>query len=532
MANDNKAVGPLASARLVTLIKAETAKKYDKTGGKIDGSAEITGGLKVGMSSEFSSSIKAESEISSDMLLMAPIVALYDPAKEESISFGVSGENAAKVTSSVSGGGVQYARLAVGTPTGDNDAATKAYVDGLAAAGYGVIIVTSTNVSDLGYDASEGANRYSVTFDASFDSILANLAANKPMKFNITLPDSTGGFPVSFSTGYVSALNDSDYLFTGTILKYPVVLRIGALGSATVYLYGAYLPEPNPDDSDDGKVLSVNKHKWEIKAIPVGSVTVDAAMSNTSTNPVQNKVIKQYVDNNAAGAGAVRYDAAQSLTFEQKQRARKNIEAADREWPTITGGVSLCPEHITDSNDAAHVTTTRASGDDYTVTFDGGPENALVRVDGIRTPTDTDTNAAANVEYVKTKISEVSASGGVTVDTAMSDTSTNPVQNKTIKQYVDGHAVSLPLTLTYANGQATGATYTDIRKAIERGRQIKLSVANTPDIIASNARNETNKSVLKFVDTDVGSDTVSISQYTVTAQASGLTCNVKSHELA
>ena len=119
-----------------------------------------------------------------------------------------------------------------------------------------------------------------------------------------------------------------------------------------------------------------------------------------------------------------------------------------------------------------------------------------------------------------------------TVDDAMSDTSTNPVQNKTIKQYVDDHAVSLPLTLTYANGQATGAAYTDIRKAIERGRQIKLSVANTPDIIASNARNETDKSVLKFIHTDVGGDTTNITQYTVTAQASGLTVNVKSHEIA
>lgn len=296
MANDNKAVGPLATAKLVTLIKSETAKKYDKTGGKIEGSVEITGGLNVWGSSEFSSSINAGSEISSDMLLMAPIVTLHDPATEESISFGVSGENAAKVTSNVSGGGTQYARLAVGTPTGDNDAATKAYVDGLTAAWYEVITVTSTDVSDLGYDASEGANRYSVTFDASFDSILANLAANKPMKFNITLPDSTGGFPVSFSTGYVSALNDSGYLFTGTILKYPVVLSIGAPGSATVYLYGAYLPEPNPDNSDDGKVLSVNNHKWEIKAIPVSSVTVDAAMSSTSTNPVQNKVVKTALD--------------------------------------------------------------------------------------------------------------------------------------------------------------------------------------------------------------------------------------------
>ena len=170
--------------------------------------------------------------------------------------------------------------------------AIKQYVDDNTA----VYEVTSTNVSDLGYDASEGANQYSVTFDASFDSILANLASNKPMKFNITLPDSTGGFPVSFSTGYVSALNDSGYLFTGTILKYPVVLRIGALGSATVYLYGTYLPEPNPDDSDDGKSLVVNGHKWAMK-----KAAADDAMSSTSQNPVQNKVVKSYVDTKVSG---------------------------------------------------------------------------------------------------------------------------------------------------------------------------------------------------------------------------------------
>ena len=91
---------------------------------------------------------------------------------------------------------------------------------------------------------------------------------------------------------------------------------------------------------------------------------------------------------------------------------------------------------------------------------------------------------------------------------------------------------STPLVLTYANRQITGASYSDIRKAIESGRQIKLAVANTLDIIASNAKNETDKSVLKFINTDVGGDTLNIAQYTVTAQASGLTVNVKSREIA
>jgi hypothetical protein len=131
--------------------------------------------------------------------------------------------------------------------------------------GYEVITVNSTKVTDLGYDATEGAIKYAVTFDASFDSILADLAANKQMKFNITLPDSAGGLPVSFNTGYVSSLYNTMYEFTGVIANSPAVLSIGGLGSATVYRFAGYVPTPNPDDSDDGKTLVVNKHKWELK---------------------------------------------------------------------------------------------------------------------------------------------------------------------------------------------------------------------------------------------------------------------------
>lgn len=383
MADNNKAVGSLAAAKLVTLIKAETGKKYDKTGGKIEGSAEITGGLNVWGHSEFSSSIKAGSEISSDMLLMAPIVALYDPAKEESIFFGVSGENAAKVTSSVSGGGVQYARLKVATPTGDNDAATKAYVDS--------------------------------------KSAVATASAN----------------------GLMSAADKVKL---------------------------------------DGVEAGANK------------TTVDDTMSGTSKNPVQNKVIKQYVDDHAAD-GAVLY-TAQTLTYDQKFHARKNIGAVGNDSPQFQGYVALAPANETLGSGVGLSPT--GSGHNYTLDISDVDEGNPTLLTGVKTPTDADTNAAATVEYVLSK-----AAGG-----------------------------STPLTLTYTYNQVTGAPYSEIRKAIESGRQIKLAVANTIDIIASNARNETNKSVLMFTNTGVGGDTVSISQYTVTAQASGLTCNVKSHELA
>lgn len=298
-------------------VKGALDAKAEKTA--LDGKLNVTGGtifgdLKVKTNAEGTGNIDVDGEIRvksgtarlrdvyatntvhSDLMVEAPSFILRAPLSQKSVEVKQDGDAAVKMECFDGTLSKGYARLKIGTPTEDDDATTKAYVDGLAAE-HEAITVTSTKVSDLGYDASNGASRYSVTFDASFDSILANLAANKPMKFNITLPDSTGGFPVSFSTGYVSALNDSDYLFTGTILNYPVVLSIGALGSATVELFGAYLPDPNPDDSDDGKSLVVNGHKWVMKKAAAGSnITVDATLSSTSTNPVQNKAVKMAID--------------------------------------------------------------------------------------------------------------------------------------------------------------------------------------------------------------------------------------------
>lgn len=843
MANDNKAVGSLAAAKLVTLIKAETAKKYDKTGGKIDGSAEITGGLKVGMSSEFSSSIKAGSEISSDMLLMAPIVSLHDPATEESISFGVSGENAAKVTSPVSGGGVQYARLAVGTPTGDNDAATKAYVDGRTHDYYDVTVTSSAGaaqtidggiisvrgiadktVAEIAAAYSAGAivrciyngNIMQLVRAAdgsySFAGVGANYGVARSGNITITIMSTSNG-DVTLITSAAGELPipDSDVSQNGCVLVvgngqwmysadkfipatptsnglmsaadktkldsidsvcYDIYAKIGAADTHdSVYKYGCtvshtfaeinaavhagktprvllvdnidnpsdtriicplseydtsrseggyyfdapglvgvsgsgriYIDDngamytcsagelPAVDANQNGKYLMIDGGMWTYRRPDVATTAepgfmsaedktkldgvenganktvVDAALDDNSTNPVQNKAVKTaldgkagtavatkaanglmskddksklddieegankttvdaaldaasenpvqnkavkaaldgkldktggtltgnlrvtgalfsgdglsfgtgenihftkaaddagklahgaagvddtvplarlkvasptedddaatkaYVDNNAAGAGAVRYDAAQTLDLAQQGQARTNIGAVGHNSPQFQGFLALAPANAPIGTGVG--LSPSGSGNDFTLDISDVNEGTPTMLTGVKTPTDANTNAAATVEYVKNKVSEVSSSGGVTVDTAMSDTSTNPVQNKTIKQYVDEHAASLPLVLTYTYNQVTGAPYSEIRKAIESGRQIKLAVANTTDIIASNAKNETNKSALRFTNIDVGGDTVNIAQYNVTAQESGLTVNVKSYEIA
>ena len=192
--------------------------------------------------------------------------------------------------------------------------------------------------------------------------------------------------------------------------------------------------------SANGLMSKADKAKLDGIAAGATKVTVDSVVSASSVNPVQNKAIKQYVDSRAAGSGAVRYDEAQTLTEQQKLQARENAGALASEAPTITRGwMSICPDGSTDSNDAVHVTVTKAGDDNYTAALDGGPENWPVRVAGIRTPTDAQTNYAANVAYVKAKIAAIGAGAALPSVTA--------ADNGKILRVVDGAwaAASLPV---------------------------------------------------------------------------------------
>ena len=53
-----------------------------------------------------------------------------------------------------------------------------------------------------------------------------------------------------------------------------------------------------PGSKQEGDVLTYSNGSWVAAAIP--SITVDSALSSSSTNPVQNKIVKQALDNVAA----------------------------------------------------------------------------------------------------------------------------------------------------------------------------------------------------------------------------------------
>ena len=253
MADDNKAVGPLATARLVALIKAETGKKYDKTGGKIDGSAEITGDMHAG------------GAVQSDLLLSAPSVAVHNGAGA-SVHINCSGDNAAGISSLGSDGKSHYSRFAVGTPTGDNDAATKAYVDGRTHDYYDVTVTSSA-------DAAQTIDGGIIDVRGSADKTVAEIAAAY----------AAGAIVRCIYGGNVMPLvraEDGSYSFAGVGANYGVA-RSGNItitimstsnGDTTLITSAAgELPIPDSDVSQNGCVLVVRDGQWmysEDKLIP------------------------------------------------------------------------------------------------------------------------------------------------------------------------------------------------------------------------------------------------------------------------
>jgi len=105
---------------------------------------------------------------------------------------------------------------------------------------------------------------------------------------------------------------------------------------------------------------------------------------------------KKYVDDNKSD-GAVLY-TEQTLTAQQQFQARKNIGALGSVSPNIKNFMIITPPNEADGigvSLAAMVT-----GGDFTLDFSDANENKPTLLTGVKTPTDTDTNAAATVEYV------------------------------------------------------------------------------------------------------------------------------------
>ena len=159
-----------------------------------------------------------------------------------------------------------------------------------------------------------------------------------------------------------------------------------------------------------------NSDNWQIMSRDGARITVDTEVSDESENPVQNKVIKKYVDEHTpevadmTGATATQ-NGAHGLVPAPQMGDEKKALLGDGTWGSV---------------DAILTFKTKEE-------YDAAVENDKIP-DGAKVIKEYD---------------EVDSTAIINVDAVMSDTSENPVQNKVIKKYVDDKQVNIDgVTLT------------------------------------------------------------------------------------
>ena len=172
---------------------------------------------------------------------------------------------------------------------------------------------------------------------------------------------------------------------------------------------------------------------------------------------------KAYVDGRAAGTGAVRYDAAQTLDAAQQFQARKNIDAVGHNSPQFQGFLALAPANETLGSGVGLSPT--GSGHNYTLNISDVDEGNPTLLTGVKTPTDADTNAAATVEYVKAKV----ASGGSADAVLYTSQTLTDAQKKQARENVDAAVADFVVNGT-ANSDRTvtlDKTFAQIQEAVQ-----------------------------------------------------------------
>lgn len=304
-----------------------------------------------------------------------------------------------------------------------------------------------------------GANK--TTVDAALDAASENPVQNKAVKKALDGKLSTRGGEISAS------------LEVGQTVSAEGSVSVGRTSTDT----GIHFEKAA---SDAGRI----SHGSD----PMTGVAPIARLKVASPTEDDDAATKGYVD-----GSAVRYDAAQELEFAQKGQARQNIDAAGVDSHQFQGFLTLSPANETLGHGVGLSPT--GSGHNYTLDISDVDEGNPTLLTGVKTPTDANTNAATTVEYVKNKIAEVAASGGVDVDNALSATSTNPVQNKVVTAALTGKAGTAVAT-TSANGLMSAADKTKL-DGVEAGAT-RTTVDAALDAASENPVQ--NKAVLSALD--------------------------------
>lgn len=236
-----------------------------------------------------------------------------------------------------------------------------------------------------------------------------------------------------------------------------------------------------------GERVHITKAADDAARLTHGAADVDdnvpaARLKVASPTEDDDAATKAYVDNNAAGAGAVRYDAAQTLTDPQKLQARKNIGAVSKDYPQFHGFLTLAPANAPLGIGVGLYPT--GSGTGFALDISDVNENTPTLLTGVRTPTDTETNAAATVEYVNAKV----ASGGSPNAVLYTAHTLTDAQKKQARDNIDAAIPDFVVNGTITtddDGNYTATldkTFAQIQAAIQEGKHPAVHITGIGDV--------------------------------------------------
>lgn len=264
------------------------------------------------------------------------------------------------------------------------------------------------------------------------------------------------------------------------------------------------LPVPALDGTDDGKGIVVSGSKWALK-----KAVVDDAMSATSTNPVQNKVVMKYIDSRGTlppvstqndtmliqvvnGAYALRtkesiFPVDDALDTESKNAVENGIIARSLEilheetQPATSNraGLMSASDYTKLRNIESGATKTIVDAAlDASSTNPVQNKAVKTALDGKAGTAEATTGAAGLMSAAdKTKLDGVEAGANkTTVDAALDSASENPVQNKAVKAALDGKLDKTGGTLT-GNLRVTGALFSGDGLSFGTGENIHFTKA-------------------------------------------------------
>ena len=338
-----------------------------------------------------------------------------------------------------------------------SDAATAKSDAATAKSNAATALTTANTAKTTAEGAVTTANTAKTTADnAAGNASTALQTAQKASKDVETLTTTVGGHTTSITNLQTAVDGKQATLVPDTNIKgsgsvtvtkgTDGVITVSGTDNNTTYTAGTNITISNGVISAKDTVYTLPT----ASADTLGGVKVDTALSSTSTNPVQNKVVYSALSGKLSTTGTAAKATADA--------SGNNIVNTYATKTALNEGLATKQDTLVpDTNIKGSGSVTVTKGTDGVITVSGTDNNTTYTAGTNITISNGVISAKDTVYTLPTASADTL--GGVKVDTALSSTSTNPVQNKAVntaisnlQTAVDGKQATLTTTNVTTSG--------------------------------------------------------------------------------